>query len=75
MPSGEAVAVSASDDARAEGLRRLPGVYSLALRLRDAGLDPELIAECLAVEPEALGPLLAIAEAKLAAIVEGDEPA
>jgi len=55
--------------ARAEALARLPSTYSLALRLRDAHLPPELIAECLAVEPEAVGPLLALADAKLAAIV------
>ncbi len=57
---------------RAEVIRHLPGAYSLALRLRDAGLDDELIAECLAVEREALEPLLDVAEAKLAAIL-GDE--
>ncbi|MGH3549402.1 MAG: hypothetical protein ACRDQU_15115 [Pseudonocardiaceae bacterium] len=54
---------------RAEALRHLPGAYSLALRLRDAGLPDELIAECLAMEREALDPLLDVAEAKLAAIL------
>ena len=54
---------------RAEALRRLPVAHSLALRLRDAGLSGELIAECLGIEPEALGPLLVVAEAKLAAIL------
>jgi hypothetical protein len=49
----------------------LPAVYSLALRLREAGLADELIAECLAVEREALGPLWDVAEAKLAAILRG----
>jgi orotate phosphoribosyltransferase-like protein len=52
-------------------MRHLPGAYSLALRLRDAGLTDELIAECLAVEREALVLLLQVAEAKLAAILEG----
>ena len=33
-------------------MRHLPGNYSLALRLRDAGLTNDLIAECLAVERE-----------------------
>lgn len=55
--------------ARAEAMARLPSTYSLALRLRDAHLPPELMAECLAVEPEAIGPLLALADAKLAAIL------
>lgn len=50
-------------------MRRLPPAYSLALRLRDAHLADELIAEALSIEPEALGPLFAIAEAKLAAIL------
>jgi hypothetical protein len=46
-------------------LGQLPPVYSLALRLRDAGLSEQR----LAVEPEALGPLLDVADAKLAAIL------
>lgn len=55
---------------RVEAIRHLPSTYSLALRLREAGLVDDLIAECLGVEREALEPLLAIAEAKLAAILE-----
>ena len=62
--------VTARQCERAEAMRHLPDTYSLALRLRDAGLDDELIAECLAVEQEALGLLLQVAEAKLAAILE-----
>lgn len=58
-------------DPRVEALRRLPAAHSLALRLRDAGVPGELIAECLGTEPEALGPLLVVAEAKLAAILGG----
>ncbi|MGH3766812.1 MAG: hypothetical protein ACRDTX_16955 [Pseudonocardiaceae bacterium] len=58
---------------RAEALRHLPGAYSLALRLRDAGLPDELIAECLAMEREALEPLLEVAEAKLAAILRVEQ--
>jgi hypothetical protein len=54
---------------RAEALRHLPGAYSLALRLRDARLPDELIAECLAIEREALEPLLSVADSKLAAIL------
>lgn len=61
--------MGARQSARGEAMRRLPDTYSLALRLRDAGLADELIAECVAVEPEALDPLLAVAEAKLAAIL------
>ncbi|HEY2766034.1 MAG TPA: hypothetical protein VGJ13_18795 [Pseudonocardiaceae bacterium] len=57
---------------RAEAIRHLPGVYSLALRLHDAGLADELIAECLTVERAALKPLFDVAEAKLAAILRGE---
>lgn len=48
---------------------QLPATHSLALRLRDAGLSDELIAECLRIETVALAPLLIVAEAKLAAIL------
>jgi hypothetical protein len=64
--------VAARQLERAEALRHLPGTYSLALRLRDAGLTNALIAECLTVEGEALDLLLQVAEAKLAAILEGE---
>jgi len=48
-------------------MERLPLPYSVALRLRDAGIDDAVIAECLGVEPEALRPLMQIAQAKLEA--------
>ncbi|MGV9868848.1 hypothetical protein [Rhodococcus koreensis] len=58
----------AIDPARREAaMERLPLPYSMALRLRAAGLSDELIAECVGVEPEAVGPMLRVAEAKLAA--------
>ncbi len=62
-------AAAARQRERIEAMRQLPGTYSLALRLRDAGLTNELIAECLAVEREALDLLLHVAEAKLTAIL------
>lgn len=49
-------------------LRRLPTPYSLALRLRDAGVDESVMCTYLGVEPEALVALLDIAEAKLATV-------
>ncbi len=61
-------------DPRAVALSRLPSAHSLALRLRDAGLPAELIAECLGIEPEALGPLLVVAEDKLAEALHGMRP-
>jgi predicted DNA-binding protein (UPF0251 family) len=56
----------------ADALLQLPAAYSLALRLRDAGLSEGLMAERLGIEAEALSPLLEIAEAKLAAILSGE---
>ncbi len=53
---------------RAAALSRIPRAYALALRLRDAGVAGALIAEWLDIEPEALEPMLRLAEAKLAAI-------
>ena len=49
-------------------LSRLPRTYALALRLSQAGADPQLIAECLDIELEAVGPLLAVADAKLSSL-------
>lgn len=46
---------------------RLPLPYATALRLRDAGVTAEVIAECLGVECESLPALMRLAEAKLAA--------
>jgi hypothetical protein len=43
----------------------LPLELAVALRLRDAGASDELIAAALAIELEGVGPLLAVAEAKL----------
>jgi hypothetical protein len=49
-------------------LRRLPNPYSLALRLRDAGVEDDLICSYLTLEPEALPTFLRLAEAKLTAV-------
>jgi hypothetical protein len=46
-------------------LRRLPLAHAVAVRLREAGADDELIAVALDIEPEGVEPLLAIASAKL----------
>jgi hypothetical protein len=45
-------------------LRRLPLAHAVAVRLREAGADDELIATALDIEPEGVEPLLAIAAAK-----------
>ena len=57
---------------RAGALAELPTVYALALRLRDEGEPPDRIARLLGVEPEAVGPLLEVATAKLAEILARD---
>ena len=41
----------------------------MALRLQEAGVSEELIAECLQIERAAVRPLLAVAEAKVEAIL------
>lgn len=58
-----------ADDLSAQeaALRRLPLPYSLALRLRDAGVAPEVVCEYLGVEETALPNLYRLAEEKLAA--------
>ena len=52
---------------REQALRRLPLPYSLALRLRDAGVAADVICLYVNVEQAALGDLCRIAEAKLLA--------
>ena len=47
----------------------MPAAYSLALRLREAGVSATLIAECLQIDPAAVEPLLVVAEAKVEAIL------
>jgi hypothetical protein len=51
--------------ARESALRKLPLPYSLALRLRDAGVAPEIVSEYVGVDEAALDGVYRIAEAKL----------
>jgi hypothetical protein len=55
---------------REQALRNLPLAYSLALRLRDAGVAPAVICEYINVEEASLEGLYRIAEAKLAAALD-----
>jgi hypothetical protein len=55
----------ATDPRRDESLERLPLPYATALRLRDAGITDDVIAECVGVDPEALTTFMRVAEAKL----------
>jgi hypothetical protein len=58
---------------REQALRRLPLPYSLALRLRDAGVAADVICQYVTVEQAALDGLYRIAEAKLAAAQQAGE--
>ena len=56
--------------AREQALRKLPLPYSLALRLRDADVAPEVVCEYVGVEEAALAGVYRVAEAKLTAVQE-----
>lgn len=60
----------ATDAHRAQCLRRLPVPYATALRMRDAGIGDETIAECVGLDTTALPTFLRVAEAKLATALE-----
>jgi hypothetical protein len=51
-----------------QALRRLPLPYSLALRLRDVGVAPEVICQYVDIEQEGIDGFYRIAEAKLLAV-------
>jgi hypothetical protein len=55
-------------------LRKLPLPYSLALRLRDAGVAPEVVSEYVGVDEAALEGVYRIAEAKLCAAERSRAP-
>jgi hypothetical protein len=57
--------------AESEALDSLPPAYADVLRLRAHGLDETMIAAAVGVEPEAVGPLIEVATAKLAAATSG----
>ena len=58
---------------RSRAIELLPEAYAEALRLVDAG-QSDSIAERLGIPPEAVGPLLRLARAKLAALLEPERP-
>ena len=57
---------------RERAIEQLPETYSAALRLRGRGFDDDAIAAALSLTPEAVPPLLLIADAKLALLVAQD---
>jgi DNA-directed RNA polymerase specialized sigma24 family protein len=58
---------------RSSALFHLHHAYGRALRLRDGGLTDREIAEVLGVEPEAIEPLMELAEAKLARVLRAPQ--
>jgi hypothetical protein len=56
---------------RAQAIQALPVTYAIALRLRDEGVEAAGVARILDVEPHAVGPLLTLAEAKVAELMDG----
>jgi DNA-directed RNA polymerase specialized sigma24 family protein len=69
--SGKLLQVSTNAD-RAQSLQRLPLPYATALRMRDAGISDDVIAECIGVDVDALPTFMRVAEAKLAAAAAGE---
>ena len=51
-----------------DDLDSLPETYALALRLRGEGMGDEAIGRVLDIETESVGPLLDLAESKLAGL-------
>jgi len=64
----------ASDARRAASLQRLPLPYATALRLRDAGIADEVIADCVGVDLDTLPTFMRVANAKLAAAAAAEAP-
>jgi hypothetical protein len=60
---------------RSEARALLPAVYALALEFQARGLGPGEISARLEVEVAAVGPLLEVARAKLAALEAREVPA
>lgn len=58
----------------AAALDELPEVHAAAIRLHRAGTDAAGIAAELGIEPEAVAPLLRVAEAKLASLLAAPAP-
>jgi DNA-directed RNA polymerase specialized sigma24 family protein len=58
----------------AAALDELPEVHAAAIRMHRAGMDAAAIAAALHIEREAVAPLLRVAQAKLAVLLEAPEP-
>ena len=58
----------------ATAMDELPEVHAKILRLHRAGTSAAEIAQALCIEPEAVGPLLRVAKAKLASLLAAPDP-
>jgi DNA-directed RNA polymerase specialized sigma24 family protein len=56
--------VATDRNPRDAALDQLPLPYAAALRMREAGLADEVIAECIGVDRDAIATLMRLAEAK-----------
>jgi DNA-directed RNA polymerase specialized sigma24 family protein len=55
---------------RAEAIERLPATYAAVIELLDEDANDEAIALRLGVDPTVVGPLIAVALAKLARLLD-----
>jgi DNA-directed RNA polymerase specialized sigma24 family protein len=55
---------------RAEAIERLPATYAAVIELLDEDANDDTIARRLGVEPIVVGPLIAVALAKLARLMD-----
>jgi DNA-directed RNA polymerase specialized sigma24 family protein len=55
---------------RAEAIKRLPATYAAVIELLDEDANDEAIALRLGVDPTVVGPLIAVALAKLARLLD-----
>jgi DNA-directed RNA polymerase specialized sigma24 family protein len=55
---------------RAEAIERLPATYAAVIELLDEDANDEAIALRLGVDPSVVGPLIAVALAKLARLLD-----
>lgn len=58
----------------ATAMNELPEVHAAVLRMHRVGTDDAEIAGRLGIEPEAVAPLLQVAEAKLASLLAAPDP-
>lgn len=58
---------------RAAALTRLPVAHAVAIELEQAGVDEATIADRLGISPASVRPLLSVAHAKLAHLLDDED--